>query len=521
MAQRSIEGWALTNPRSGFPFGSAIYDFPNSDAGSLLLYKILGKLTGSVFSTVDLYFLLSFPVIFVVAFIVLRSFGIRRTYCATSSLLFAFAPFHFSRLFYGHDFYTWYFGIPLFFYYGKNLIFYGKTHWNIAKPIRSISLIAVVAALSSFGVYYAFFGSIVLVVCGIAGSFRRVSVLPFRNAILFCALLFIGVAINLSPNIVYRETHTLNPEVAARPPAQSEIYALKIMHLLLPQPDHRIKFLRSYTAMYDSTFPLSNTTSSLGIVGIVGFLTVLASMGAGLVGLTVRPKIGVASIVVISLLLVSTVGGFNVLFATLVTPLIRGWDRISIFIEFGCLLAFAVLIDDCAWVNKHRASAVFSAGAIAVLGFLDQTPTSYNTTVASGFYNAGIDSNFIHQIESTLPAGSAIYQLPYVSFPESNNIQRLGVYDLGTGFTNSKTLKWSYGGMQGREGDLFFRALSAKPVREQVAETEKMGFSAVYIDRRGYADNGDKIVSELTEILGHGPNLVRADGDVLLFKLPH
>jgi phosphoglycerol transferase len=437
-----------------------------------------------------------------------------------AALLFTFAPFHFSRLFYGHDFYTWYVGIPLFFYYGKNLFFHGRTHWDLRRPARLISLLCVVAILSSFGVYYAFFGSIVLMTCGAASSFKAATMRPLMNATLFCALIFSGVALNLLPDIAYRETHPINHEVAERSPVATEMNALKIMHLLLPQPDHRIGALKAYTKKYDTTFPLSNTTSSLGVVGIVGFLAIILSAGAGLVGRPVQPKLGLVAIVVLSLLLISTVGGFNVLFVTLVTPLIRGWDRISVFIEFGSILAFALLIDGCKRLNASGPAASLVAALVAVVGFLDQTPTSYSATVEPAFAFASTDEAFIRQIESSMPPKSAIYQLPYVAFPESGPTQQLSVYQLGTGFFNSRTLRWSFGGMKGREGDLFYRALSKEPSAKQLDVIEKLGFSGIYIDRRGYADRGASVIADFSQLLGAAPALERPDGDVVFFKVP-
>lgn len=521
MAQRSIEGWYFINERSGFPFGSTTYDFPNSDAGSFLIYKILGNLTGSVFSAVDLYFLLSFPVIFITAFIVLRSFDIRKIYCAMAAILFAFAPFHFSRLMYGHDLYLWYFGIPLFFYYGKNLIYYGQTHWGLRKPRRLISLLFVAFLLSSFGIYYAFFGAIVLLVCGVASSFKTVTFRPLRNSLLFCVLIFSGCVLNLLPSIVYRQTHAVNHEVAQRVPLQTEVYSLKIMTLLLPQPDHRVEVLRSFTAMYNSTFPLANTTASLGIVGVIGFLTILLSVGASLVQKPVGPAFGVAAIVVVSLLLISTVGGFNVLFAILVTPLIRGWDRISIFIEFGSILAFCLLLDGCARINRSSFVASLCAIVATIAGLWDQTPLSYRSVVAAGSAAGAVDEEFIHQIEASMPPESAIYQLPYMRFPDFGPLQKLGGYELATGFTNSKTLRWSFGGMQGREGDLFFRGLAEKSVPEQIVAIQNLGFSGIYIDRRGFADRGVSIIDDFSRAIGSAPILERSDGNVVFFKLTH
>ena len=519
MAQRAIEGWYFTNERSGFPFGSAMYDFPNSDAGSFLIYKVLGGLTGSVFSTVDLYFLLSFPVIFVVTFLVLRSFGIRKANCFMAAILFCFAPFHFSRLFYGHDLYVWYFVVPLFFYYGRNLFFYGQTHWGITKPARLACLLLVTLLLSSFGVYYAFFGSIVLLICGSAASYKGSTLRPLRNALLFCALIFSGCVLNLLPSIVYRQTHGINHEVAQRVPVQTEVYSLKIMTLLLPQPDHRVEALKSYAEMYRANFPLSNTTASLGIFGIVGFLAILLSLVAGYVHRPVGPLFGMTAMVVVFLLLISTVGGFNVLFATLVTPLIRGWNRISIFIQFGSILAFALLLDGWVRLQRSRLATSLCAAAATLVGLWDQTPASYRQATAAGFEIASMDEGFIHQVEASMPPGSAIYQLPYMEFPDFGPVEKLEGYAMATGFTNSKTLRWSFGGMQGREGDLFYRALAKKTVAEQVSAIEQLGFSGVYIDRRGFADRGVSIINDFTQVLGFDPVLERSDGNVVFFKL--
>ena len=523
LAQRAIEGWVFTNPRSGFPFGSSLYDYPNSDSGSLVILKVIGALTHSGFSSVDLYLLLSFPAAFVVAFIVFRSFGIKKSYSAMSAILFTFAPFHFSRLFYGHDFYTWYFGIPLFFFYGKNLFFLGKTHWDLNKPGRYIPFICVTAILSSFGVYYAFFGMIVLVICGLMATSRNRSFRPLINAALFCCAIGAGVLINLLPNIGDRFVHGKNPEVATRYAFESEMYALKTMHLLLPQPDHRIAALASFTKTYDRTFPLSNTTSSLGIVGTVGFFAIILVAGAALSGRSVNPKLGLTSVVVLSLLLISTVGGFNVLFAIFVTPLIRGWDRISIFIEFGAVLAFALLINGSTRVNgksgKSTLRPAIVAGCITIIGLWDQTPATYRPMVDAAFQAALIDKTFVEQIEATMPPGSAIYQLPYIAFPESAPVVQLGVYQPGTAFFNSEKLRWSFGGMAGREGDLFYRALSKESPEKQLEVIEKLGFSGIYIDRRGYSDRGESIIARFTSLLGSGPALVRSDGVVVFFKL--
>jgi len=520
LAKRAIEGWIFTNPRNGFPFGSSLYDYPNSDSGSFFVYKILGYLTQSSFSAVDLYLLLSFPVTFAAAFVVLRSFGIRKVYSAMGAILFAFAPFHLTRLFYGHDLYTWYFAIPIFFYYGRQLFFYGKIHFSLHRPLRLLTFVVLIAALSSFGIYFAFFGAIVLFVCGLAGAVNANRLRPAANGLILCAAILAGLSFNVLPDIAYRADHGVNPEVAARQPSETEVYALKMVHLLLPQPDHRVAAMSAFTRNYDATFPLSNPTSSLGIVGSVGFLATLLATCAALVGRRIDRRFAMVSLVVLALLLASAVGGFNVLFAMFITPSIRAWDRISIFIQFGSLLAFALLMEACGRLNRISRASGLAAIAITVFGLLDQTPTSYATIVASGQANAALDQEFTGKIELSLPPGAAIYQLPYSAFPESAPVEQMSVYQPLTGFLNSKTLRWSSGGMQGREGDLFYRALSKRTVPEQIETIKNLGFAGVYVDRRGFADHGAAIIADLTATLGTGPTIERSDGVVAFFKLP-
>jgi len=242
--------------------------------------------------------------------------------------------------------------------------------------------------------------------------------------------------------------------------------------------------------------------------------------GAALAGRVRSPRFGFAAVVVLALLLISTVGGFNVLFALLVSPLIRGWDRIAIFIDFGTLFAFALLVDGLKRLNANAWRTGITAACIGIVGLLDQTPTSYRPVVDVAFQNAAIDSDFIRKIEALMPPGSAIYDLPYVEFPESGPTAQLSVYQLGTGFIESKSLRWSFGGMQARKGDLFYRALSKKSIHEQIAVVRKLGFSGIYIDRRGFDDRGAAIVAQVTEALGTGPTLERSDGLVVFFKIP-
>jgi phosphoglycerol transferase len=129
-----------------------------------------------------------------------------------------------------------------------------------------------------------------------------------------------------------------------------------------------------------------------------------------------------------------------------------------------------------------------------------------------------LDKNFVILIEQNIEPKSPIYQLPYIQFPEVPNLYQLESYDLLSGFNYSKTLRWSYGGMKGGDGDLFYQKLSQKPLNIQIKTIKKLGFKGVYVDLRGYEDHGNRIILELTKLLGPAL-LIRQDNNVVFFKL--
>jgi phosphoglycerol transferase len=130
-----------------------------------------------------------------------------------------------------------------------------------------------------------------------------------------------------------------------------------------------------------------------------------------------------------------------------------------------------------------------------------------------------MDKNFILKVEEFLPDNSAVYQLPYMAFPEVPPLYHLSTYGLATPFLHSSSLRWSYGGMKGSDGDLFYRYLSQESLEKQIEVIEWLGFAGIYIDRRGFSDNAEKIVSDLTVMLDRPPSLERTDGEIVFFQL--
>ena len=524
LAQRATEGWIFENARSGYPFGSTLYDFPNADAGSLLLQKALGMLFGSYYSALNMYFLLSFPVTFAVTYCISRSFGLTKPYAVAAAALYTFLPFHILRL--SHIFYTWYFVAPIYFFLGYSLAFLPNAARSSSPTLlRRIIVFVALAMLASFGIYYDAFGLIVL---GVSLLVRRIQFGDYstlRRGLFYIAAISCGTLANTAPTLIHNYAVGPNHEVAARIPMESETYGLKLIQLLYPRVNHRIQALNNLESHYSSTMPLvnENRTSALGLVGALGLLFLIWTIFKILAGGTAERPISFFALCTLVLFSFGTIGGLGVIFADLVSPMLRAWNRMSVFIAFPALVSELLLLQRLfskGYFAKRITVALWSSAAlITAVGLLDQSanPCRDCNMHVKALYE--MDRDFVGAIEAALPKNSAVYQLPYMPFPESAPIANLHAYDLVAGVINSSSLRWSFAGMKGREGDLFYRSLSQEPLSAQVDIARKLGFRGIYVDKRGYADKGADVVKGLSDILGAGPRISRSDGEVVFFQL--
>ncbi|KKI99016.1 hypothetical protein PROH_14500 [Prochlorothrix hollandica PCC 9006 = CALU 1027] len=338
--------------------------------------------------------------------------------------------------------------------------------------------------------------------------------------------LILSISLNLSflanilPNILYTMANGENLEVANRGINESEVYALKIIHLILPQYISRLGFLKSLTGRYlNSSMPLQNenTSSSLGIVLSIGFVTLLVNIllnNSSAQSKFLHPGFvrifRYISSLNLYILLFSTVGGLGSIFALTISPQIRAWNRISVFIAFLAVMATSILLESAYYrfvkSGFHKICFYTLCVLIFYVGILDQTSLQFipsYTDFENGFYN---DQKFISTIESSLKPYSMVFQLPYVPYPEAGSLAKIGDYDHMRGYLHSKYLRWSYGSVRGREPSNWQKSISSEPIDEVlVKKLSVVGFDGIYIDRYGYEDNGRQIQSDFIEILKDYP----------------
>jgi phosphoglycerol transferase len=203
---------------------------------------------------------------------------------------------------------------------------------------------------------------------------------------------------------------------------------------------------------------------------------------------------------------------------------IRSWNRISVFIAFFALVAVGIWLDRfVAWLPRFRWKPIMvSVGAMAVvvIGVYDQTSPAIvpDSRVWEREWNS--DRDFVQAIERELGPGDAVFQLPYLPFPEAAlDLPPYGLqdYDPFRGYLHSTDLRWSYGAMRGREGD-WQRQVVELPTKEMLDALAAVGFQGIWIDRLGYPERGAEIEEELGDLLGEEP-MVSPDDRFVFFDL--
>lgn len=524
-------GWFWTNPDLGAPFGQSNYDFaaPFGDVTHSVIVKALGIVLGDPVLTFNAFFVLTFPLVAVIAYAVMRDLGSSRMPALVAALLFAFLPYHLERN-ETHLFLTAYYAIPLAVWLvvklaeGDLLL-----RRDRAARRRTLLVVAVCLVVGAASNYYAVFALlIVLTVVPVAAIARRSRTIALQGAAV-AALVGASFALCHAPAIVHPLLNGANESVAKRQASDSELFGLKLTHMVIPRPDHRVGFLAQRGQRYraQSTQAGEGFQAALGTVATLGLLLSLlvllaTGLAAGASSLR-RSRVATAGAVALASFLTGTVGGASALIAYELSPQLRAWNRLSLVIAFAALLTIALALTALGDRLRARGRPGWVLGvlaaAVGVVGILDQTsPTDApdHPAVQAAWK---LDDDFVAQIEQRLPAQAKLLQLPYMRYPEAGRRNGIADYDMFTGYVHSDDLRWTYGAIQGRPSDWLGHHPALTP--EQVATAAAAaGFGGVYLDLNGYdGATAGATSSALAKLTAPARPLGSADGRLQFFDL--
>jgi len=509
-----------------YPFGLELGDYPLPMFLDWVFIRFIALFVSDPFAVFNVFVLSSYFFVPLVTYYVLRKFRIEPMIAVVIAILFNFIPYHTLRN--EHYLYVGYFFIPIWTYYllllwNRKPVFFkydhmeGKYHFDLSK--KNAVIMAVLLLSATWNYYFSFFFAFLLIVSALSvWSYTR-NRYSVYSALLMLFLLVTPVALNMLPYITYEHTHGRNGAIAKRPAKHAEMYGLKIAQLLLPLDDHRIDAWAKVKARYNKG-PLNNenTMSTLGVFASVGFLTLLL-----LIIMKRRNSIlSRLSILNISLILLTTIGGLSALFALLVTPQIRGYNRASIIIAFFALLVVALLLHRFARHYRLKKYYLYPVLlALLFMGLYDQSNRAMHFSQSKkglDFFES--ERDFVRTIEQNLSniERPKVMQYPYISFPDGRVINGVGNYDGLIGYIYSDRIQWSFGSVRGRANDAWLRALTKKSLSKQIEILRTSGFNGIYIDRRAYKDHASAMEKQIKQLTGTAPMLSR-DKNKSFFRL--
>jgi len=517
-------GWPWKAERVGAPGVAERFDYPLPEHAHYLTLRIL-LWSGNTFLAFNLWCLLSYPVVATCSFAVLRALGISRPISFALAIVYTFLPFHAGRAF-THTMLAYYHTVPLillptiWILTGRLPFFRPADHtgkrkfaaWN-ATTGWTLLLAAIVAVSSP---YYAFFGCYFLVVAGVYRSFAEGSWRPWwaglGTALSVC---LVGFACTL-PFVLAQREQGANPAVAHRHWNEADVYCLKITKLVLPSGAHRVRELGHFARQYNAEEiqHSENRDSLLGFIGVAGFVVLCGRLLMPRAGPTL---IGGLSILNIAAVVLGACGGLGGLFNFLVFPQIRCYNRVCVFVAFICLLTVALLVDKWA-ARGDRRRVWFAAAGLMIFGLWDLTSQRQAPKHAELQKNHDAWSSFVRRMEESLPANAMVFQLPAASYPEAGTPYRMPDYAHLACHSYSRTLRWSFGTNRNRRWDEWQQYVARLTPEQMIRALALSGFAAVYVDRRGFADEGKALIDEMHRLLGR-EMLASDSGEQLLFSL--
>ncbi len=500
-------GWIWWIGGLGAPFGLAIVAFPQNLTTTSIIIAALSVFSKEPGFLLNVYWLLTIVFASVNAHVSLRVLGYRQPTAFVLATLYALLPYAFYRNV-AH--------LPVVYPFIPVLAAFAvQLASNSAGTLKSKwgKYVLICAVAQGFDyVYCTAFSVFIFIVAGFLAYFYHCSSLQARRAGVLCVVLSISSIANLAPTFLEWHKHGKPPNTGYKSPAEAEVYGLKLRQLLSPVQPSQLAVVRRF-GEHERQFPNENenTTTRLGTILSIGLLGML---GQFLFRQNLSDQVRAAAALTLACFLLATVGGFGAIFNILVTPDIRAYNRIVVFIAFFIIVYLAAFIDSCQarlegrFAKRGGRGSSFAVGivlaAVLVFGVLDQGQAA--RPLVEGY--AGDAASFreeralVAEIERRYPAGGAVMQLPETIFPADGGRARMRTYDHARPFLTSTKLSWSWPAFSHRH-EAWYNLLGAPTDVAFPSRLLSSGFIGIWLDRFGYDPAElDTIERALTARLG-------------------
>jgi len=494
----------------GAPFAANWNDYPITEE---LIFAAMGWLGRGIglFASANVILLLAHVLAGLSFYWVARTLKYKTAFSLAGAVLFAFSPiiFYWSLR---HITLAYYWHVPLFLL---------VTWWTLSGRITLWGRKWWIAAAVSFitGTFNPYYTCMYLQFLGFGVLLHSVRKQWPQAAMAFVmgCLAMAGFLLMNVDTISYAAQHGSNLEAGVRHLSELMPYALRVPDLLLPPPYHRWHWWASFgqTRYYLVTGLKGNLWSPyLGFAGIAGL--------AWLVGLSIfrlfqgKPRcIPVQAWQTLWVLAFSLVGGVNLILGILGCTYFRAPNRLSIIILcFSLLFLVRQLSRHCS-----RRLTLPVAFILLAVGLADQLqPVATSASIEQMAQQIRSDREFTTGMESGLPPGTMVFQLPVMGYPEYGSINKMYDYEHLIPYLYSKRIRYSYGSDKGRASESWQREVEKMPPAEMAAKLEEYGFGAIYLNTKAFKDGGSKLIDGLRDA-GKPVLLVSSGKDLAAIRL--
>jgi phosphoglycerol transferase len=361
--------------------------------------------------------------------------------------------------------------------------------------------------IGSGPLYFSWFSAVLIAVATLGAFLRGRSRAAVISGVLLLGFVGATVLAFLTPSLLLQRAEGRNTDAAVRNPSESQRYSLQLTDLVLPIERHRVRPFRELTAVRAATSGLGSLPDErapgLGLASVIGLvvMTIAVLRPARAASFRSRRPVEALAALTGAAFLLGTTGGFSVLIALLATPQFRAWSRIELFIGLFALGALALFVDEV----RHRIHARFATRTariaeaailtgLLVAALLDQTSPAFVPPYAGAGTAYRADRAYFTAIESRLPAGSSVLELPLIPFPEW--AARPGGYPQLKPYLHTQQLRWSFGLVKGREAG-WQSYLAPRAAHPSLRLALLAGYSGVLVLRPGYDDRGRELEANL------------------------
>lgn len=470
--------WGGADPNLGAPTGARWTDFPASEDLVYLGIGMFSRLVGANLG-MNLAFLGAGVLAAWCMYLVARRLRLSRNTAALAGGLFAMSPYFYWRNIH-HINLVMFWPLPL-----VVLVWvWASSRRGLERGTRRFTqAMGVMALVAMHSNYYLNYALQVLLLIVVLQAVRRRWRAAWGGLLVMVVAMGVFLVVN-ADTLVGIWRFGPNPDVMQRSISDTLRFGLRPMELFLPSPLHRIPGLAQLGAGYRPQGTGEFPSPFLGVVGIVGFLALVAQ---GLRSLLFAEVRGMASrFLVFSLWLMwlGVAGGLMQFIQTVVGfTAFRSNNRVSILI-LGMALLFAGRGLDRLLRGRSAAVATALCGGLLLLGLWEQSPDVRKLGDIVGEQartDAKVlsDQRFVERLERELPADAAIMQWPPMAFPEGGGVGGAPDYDYFRPYLYSHALRFSYGAMKGRpEGAFAFSMWALSPV-DAITQLDMRGFRAV------------------------------------------